>query len=485
MIRLYWKSLQMDPLWHKETFPKLLFGAVALLLYIPALYVFYRFSLPSSSGVLFPALFGDSSEYITLGQNLLSYGVFSMDSHPPFQPEYFRTPGYPMFILPIILIFQSLYAVSFVQIILATGTSLLIFKMGERLLGTWAGLAAGLLYLVNPSTLFYSLTVMSDVLFTFLIVLSVYLLLFRTAATHSFPVLVSGVLLGLATLVRPVGVFLPVVFIVGYFFLQRNTAGTRQKLYHMGIFVAAFCLVLAPWIIRNRLGSGVWGLSSVGNYNLFYYNVPLFLTYKTGHGLRQSLEMLKMDAPVLSEREEKELGNSEMLKKVAGTYIRQDPFGYLTFHLSRLPQFFGGNSSKNLYVNVVEILLRKENPFADNSLLIDDVMQKRDMRLLWKRLRAQGLFPIEYIVWLLLLLLWLLSVLSPTHRRYTLFFMSIVLYFGILTGPVVHVRYRLPAEPFIFLSATLGFRILRDFSQNSRKLTCEPITVEVMPYKGL
>ncbi len=435
---------------------------LVFVVYIPVLFLFYKYAPDNPDGYSFPILMADSTEYVELARNIITNKVFSYNTSPPFNPEYFRTPGYPIFLAFILLFFKSYYAVSVIQIFLVGMTAFLIFKIGQKIVNSTAGLIAAFLYVVNGSTLFYAITVMSDILFTFLLVLAVYLMFFIKTKREFFLVFGVGALIGFATLVRTISVFLPGLFLLFYFFYKRNFFPLKRMVVLMSIFIIGFAVVLFPWMVRNKIHSGVWGISSLAGYNLFNYNVPLFLSRENNKSMEENRAMLYEEIGGLSEYEAMQFKNSQKVAGVAKRYLMKNLIGYAKFHLSRLPEYFGGNSSKNFYVNVIEIIWHKPNPFPQKTQLLDDILGKKDIKFLWDRLASQSFFPLEYILWAIVLCLSLVSIIFRKYRNQAIFFIFIALYFAVLVGPTVHVRYRIPAEPFMFLSALMGFYGLKE-----------------------
>ena len=66
----------------------------------------------------FPILSKDSAEYAKLAENILQHRLFSLRAQPPFVPETFRTPGYPLFVAGIVGITHSYDWFSLPQVIL-------------------------------------------------------------------------------------------------------------------------------------------------------------------------------------------------------------------------------------------------------------------------------------------------------------------------------------------------------------------------------
>jgi len=60
--------------------------------------------------------------------------------------------------------------------------------------------------------------------------------------------LLIGLLIGYLTLVRPIGVFIPSIFVL-YEFIRKDV-GLKHKIKYVAVFAVAVGLVIAPWIIR-------------------------------------------------------------------------------------------------------------------------------------------------------------------------------------------------------------------------------------------
>ena len=432
-------------------------SAAVFLIYLPTIFLFYKFAMPNSSGRPFPVLYGDSADYLALADNIIKFQSFTLDGQRPVDHI---TPGYPLFLALILSIFKSYYAVSFIQILLVAITSFLIFKIGEKIISSTAGFVAAFLYIINPSTLYYSMVIMSDVLFSFLLVLSVYLMFFANSKRDRAGIFIAGLLLGFAVLVRPIGMFLPLLFATFYFFSNKKIIDLKKLAILIFIFITAYGFVLTPWILRNKISSGVWGISSLGSFNLFNHNVPLFLSVKYDKDIKEIRTSLYEETNGLNEQEAKRFEHSKEIQIIALKRIFQDPLGYAVFHLSKIFQFLGGNSSKNFYVDTMEILRHKSSPFPHIALI--DLILKKEIRLSWEWLKSQHIFNFEYLIWFVIVMLSFASIVFRKYRWQALLFVSIILYFAVLTGPVAHVRYRFQVEPFMFLSALLGFQSFRE-----------------------
>lgn len=156
------------------------------------------------------------------------------------QPTARVAPGYPFFISLIYRARGNFETVRFAQIFILGGTAVLAYLIARKLVPKKFAILAALNVAVWPYLLLYTQLILTEVLFTFSLVAATYSL----AKFHAKPTkkiaLLSGLLLGLAALVRPVAMFLPLWIIV---------MGWKKWL----IVLAVFILVLAPWTIRNYM----------------------------------------------------------------------------------------------------------------------------------------------------------------------------------------------------------------------------------------
>ncbi|MEK7757122.1 MAG: hypothetical protein AAB385_07905, partial [Planctomycetota bacterium] len=74
----------------------------------------------------------DCGEYHTIARNLIEHGAFSQSETPPFVPDTWRTPGYPLFLAAIMLVVgKSPIALVLVQQVLAVVNVLLLFHVAR------------------------------------------------------------------------------------------------------------------------------------------------------------------------------------------------------------------------------------------------------------------------------------------------------------------------------------------------------------------
>ena len=143
------------------------------------------------------------------------------------------------------------------QIFLLALTCLVISAIGERSFGTRIGRTAALFLAIYPNYIFYSTLMLTEPLCTLLLVSMAGLLLRATSAGKGLaPYSVgAGVLAGLAALVRPSFLLLPLLLPI-WGRLQKMS--WRKTMVLTSVVALTSLLVMAPWMIRNHDMTGAW-----------------------------------------------------------------------------------------------------------------------------------------------------------------------------------------------------------------------------------
>lgn len=130
----------------------------------------------------------------------------------------------------------------------------LLFLVTRRLTGRpLAGYVAAGVFALWPNLVFHTAVALTESLFIFLLLVVVHLTItapWRERRWEPWRLVVVGLVLGAATLVRPVTVPLfPLLLLV----LLVAKAGWRRAIGHTAIVFGVTVLVLAPWAIRNSI----------------------------------------------------------------------------------------------------------------------------------------------------------------------------------------------------------------------------------------
>jgi hypothetical protein len=219
----------------------------------------------------FPFASGDTPYYEELARNWLYHGVYGLFSNGHLSASAVRMPGYPAFLAIIYsLAGPGRTSVLVVQTFVDLATCLLTACIAARLaagagepLRTRITLAALWLAVLCPFTANYVAVPLTEVLATFLTTLAILLFLapsaFELDLIRAKPDLLrsvrtwflSGLVVGLATLVRPETPLLLLAVLLVYALRWWRPVNWR-KLALAGLWVALGVLVpLAPWAARN------------------------------------------------------------------------------------------------------------------------------------------------------------------------------------------------------------------------------------------
>ena len=202
---------------------------------------------------------GDSEGYLAPGYALARGLEYDLASK--------RTPAYPWLVAFALAVGgEDLRALVFVQHALGVLTAGLTFALGRLCftpaqLGRVVGLGAGLLVALNGGLILSEHTVMTEALFVPLIIGAMAALVAALRSSNLLLFGLAGLLLGLATLTRPVAQVLIPVFPLVILLVCRSW---RLTLVRSSIALGAFGLVLAPWMVRSAVEQDTASVGSLG-----------------------------------------------------------------------------------------------------------------------------------------------------------------------------------------------------------------------------
>ncbi|MDD5589702.1 MAG: glycosyltransferase family 39 protein [Candidatus Portnoybacteria bacterium] len=202
---------------------------------------------------------GDEVYYNAIATDILTRHTYTEDG----QPTYVE-PLYPFFLAAIFWpTNHNIDAVKFVQLFIFGLTAVLIYLLARSIFGEKIGLVAGIL-----SAAFYGLANFTGVLYrenllVFLCVLMVYSLNRGSREKRSRFFVISGIMLGLMTLLSSTMQFLFIFIIAGFFILFKKQLPLKSIIWKASLFFFAFMLTLSPWLIRNKIKEAETGLAIV------------------------------------------------------------------------------------------------------------------------------------------------------------------------------------------------------------------------------
>ena len=227
-------------------------AALALLVVVIHLFVLLVV-LPRFSAHLTPAynqqLTSDGYDY--LASNLAAGHGYRF--YPDTAKTLMREPGYPFILAGLLTVFGNRFiAVEMLNVILALGTTWFIIRvMGKISSRRWPGFVAALLFLFHPGILIAESRGGVEIIFGFLSLLFLLSLYRAFDRNRSLDFVISGLILGIALLIRSVPILFPVV-VLGYMLVfLRSKISPLSACRNFAILVVTMLAVLSPWIARN------------------------------------------------------------------------------------------------------------------------------------------------------------------------------------------------------------------------------------------
>jgi hypothetical protein len=217
----------------------------------------------------------DARHYFILGLNIFERGRYSRQEHEPFQTDALRTPLFPV-LVGLAWKVGGVPAVHLVSVVSHIAACALLYKLVEQLFGGGAAVAASCLLATDLMLVSSNFTGMAESAFLPpLIAASIFfcraLRADPTAQIDWRRIAAGGLLLGVATLIRPTSLYAgPIV--AAAFFCRYVFAGWRSR----GAAVAAVALVASlalpgMWMGRNWAVFGMPKITTVDSANFVYF----------------------------------------------------------------------------------------------------------------------------------------------------------------------------------------------------------------------
>ena len=425
----------------------------------------------------------DTDSYLKSAIALATTGRFT-DYHDGL-PELFRTPGYPLFLVPGVW-FGNVYLVIIPLQILFTGltgyfiykTVLLLFK-NERV----ALLSVGI-YTIEPLAALYASKILTETLFSTLFIIFLFYFLRYVEGKKFADLAIAAVILVASAYVRPISYYLPVLISLGMalWVVGKEPEKKRLLLHTVGFFLISISL-LGVWHIRNHLVAGYPAFSSVNAINLYYWTAPAIEANKTGKNFDKIQESMKVNDPKMicinqslySPRTtpdklqcNKSIAFQEMEREGVKT-IKENLPRYSLMHLEGIIRTLFGpavSDYQTLFGNPIDFPALTGTSFQDGLLLhLGNIITK-----------APGLLVVFILLGLLSWSFLFLTLVGfwgrPPLGGLQLFtILSVGAYFIVVGGGTVgQGRYRHPLMPILCLVAGYGLSLILDKIQQRRQL---------------
>ncbi len=403
---------------------------------------------------------GDSPGYMLLAQNLVEHGIMSFDGSAPYHATNFRTPIYPLFLALIYFIFHSFVPAIFFGALISAFAAPLVYLIAKQVFEEKTAFIAGILTAIEPMGLFLGVSILTEGIFTQILLLSVYFFVKYLKGDKVAYLYSSGALLSLATLTRPIMFYFWPLAIPFIIYKSKNLEW-HMALKNTIVFIAIFFAVLSPWLIRNKITVNSWQISGLQGFIFYVDHYGAVLRYLGEAGplsdvQNKALALVGPDKIFTSE-------GSNVLFKSAISGIKQHKLAYANIYAKSLISFFIANGYKSLFIDILGVPAKA--PYIPFELFL-----RFDFKSIIKTMSNMDLtgFLIYWgskIVWVTIFLSFLASLIYllfsrnyKTIRTEVIYIAVVIFYFAFITGPTAigGGRTKAPINSLIFMFAVFG-----------------------------
>lgn len=283
----------------------------------------------------------DSYGYWNIGYNLTYSGVFSQSETFPLDPDYYRTPVYPLFIAFTELIGPEGYSIIFLQIIVSVLTCYFVNRIALLFTNnSFISNAAALIVAIDLPSVALTNLVLTETLFTFLLVLCFYFFL-RYFQKEKISMLVyAAIFSGALILCRPIAFFIPFLFsaILIFIFYKRINYLFKHLIVYSGIVL----LTVSPWLVRNKITFDHFFLSVIREHNLLNYQAGAVYAEVSGEPLPRTQSYLRWKTfkEFKGNAHEQPYEYAKFIEKEAWSIISDNPGIFLKEQVRQVTYFF-------------------------------------------------------------------------------------------------------------------------------------------------
>lgn len=406
----------------------------------------------------------DTPSYEEPARALLYTGRFAAGPDKPDVPETVRTPGYPVFIAAVYAVFGERHVpVIVLQIALSVATLGVVYWLATRLWDARVGLIAVVFLALDLASFHTSEVLLTDTLFTFLLMIAVVAGYKLTSGARTLWrwALVLGVMLAVATMVRPIAYYLVAPVLVGLLIWGiRTRLRWRPCAAMLALVAVPSVLLVGGWQVRNYAATGSAEFSQIEGYNLLWYRGAGIIALRDGISFDEAREKIRDSLPDMEGWTTAE--TYDFYGREGMALVRRHPFLFLRMQV-RQTAYVLLAPAQVLVVHLLTGVELRTSPFGDLLRLAPG-----DYARTWvvgrPALFVAFLYEMAFLVALYVCALygiWRAFRGSRAPLVSHLFACGIVVYvIALSAGPEAHSRFRVPFMPLLALYAGLGLSVL-------------------------
>jgi hypothetical protein len=276
----------------------------------------------------------DSQGYLLLAENLRVHHVLSADKVPPYTPDVYRLPGYPLFLAATDAITPSSIRLAIaLQCLMGIVLVFIVWPFFYQRGGPMGALLGTVFLCFDLMAVLHQDLVLTEALYTLLFSVALCCSILCLEQLTMPRAAAAGFFFGLAALIKPISL------IPAGLLLLCTFQNWRKSLW-LGVFIL---ILPASWVVRNRVLTGYPVYTIQGNFVLLQYPAAGVLAADTGRTRRQVMEELEAKL-----RSEEPLGESNPVplsrayERAALHILEQHPVGTMRYLMVQAIRIMGG-----------------------------------------------------------------------------------------------------------------------------------------------
>ncbi len=413
----------------------------------------------------------DTASYTALTCELAETGRFARHG----EPEIVRTPGYPLLLLPGIVIGRPELITIALQVILSCLTAYLVYRIALLLFESRRiATVCCLLYAVEPLSVVYTSKLLTETLFTcatalFVLYLAKYLK--NGGLRH---VVISAAALSASVYVRPISYFLPALVAIGLLLRAlRGGPEGRRLLGHACVFFVVSMGAVGLWQVRNAVLAGYGGFSATADINLYFYQGASVLAAERAcpyYQVQEEMGYGDENAYLQNHPQQRQWGRAEryryMRRQGASTLVSH-PLTYLNIHLKGMARALF-DPGAFAYLKLFKLYPRSGGLLG---MAVDRGVVKTAFYLFNHKplvFWSNVLLGVVLGFYLLLAAVGLFSKAVLKNRAAVMIFLIGVYFLALSGGPQAEGRFRHPVMPMVCVLAGLGLSLVQAWWRRRR-----------------
>jgi hypothetical protein len=431
-------------------------------------FLFFLFFISLATRTIFYLLFlkdnpvkisFDSKHYFDIAQNILAGNGFSFDGH---HPQFYRLPGYPIFIATCLFLFKNITSIIIIQILLSSFLPIIIFHLSKTLFPQQPLLAkiTSIISCFYPGFLIFSGIILSETLFIFFFFLFL-LLLFQVLELNNLTIsykkiLLTGLFLGISSTIRAIGLPILITTLTIIFIISSITFLRKIKL--SITITTGWIIPILPWIIRNFILTGHLFFHTLSGAHFTNHGSTRIIMQENNisYTAAQKKVCTLIDKKILEQktllgRPLQEIEEIKIKEKIFINIVKKHTFTSLFFFLTNIfKTLFSLYSSELLFIDSNGAL----PPYSHNRPIKD---------LFYKYLFPKTSSPyIPFVIYLEIItmlfltfgvFLFMIQAFLKKNFNLIIKLFSFVGIFSVLSLVCGYARLRIPIEPIIIISA--------------------------------